>query len=311
MQNKKIITANCGDDSISIIEKACPDKLETIYLRDLVVKNNKVIEFQTGDKIGPTSLSLDSSGNLLVVNAYDDSLFRIDLERKILTDGLKLGRYPTVIQIYGNRIFILNSDSDSLSVVDEEELVLVESIHIDGRPSDMKIDEERKSLYIVSSNSHNLNIIDLNFHRLNILGIPSQPLKIKMEGDLIFIMGFVNNGILGYSNLFAIEKMAYRMIWYREIKGIYYDFIKIKGLDYFYLINAEDGHLYELDIRSGRLQRKTRVGNLPNNIVYDGHDRLYINDLLNGQIFIVNLGDMSKIERYIKVGKEPQDILLL
>ncbi|MEW8973954.1 MAG: hypothetical protein AB2375_07135 [Tissierellaceae bacterium] len=311
MPNGKIITANCGDDTISIIEKAHPFKVYTIYLRDLVMKNIGVLEGELNDKIGPTSLVMDKFNNLLVVNSYDDSLFKIDLDNDMLLGGIKVGRCPTVIKVYDGKLYILNSDSDSLSVVEEENLTLLESINIGGRPTDMQIDKKDGHMYITNSNSHSLSIVGLDSYDIYDLELHSQPLKVRIEGDIIFIMCFLNNGLLGYSGLFAIKKVDHRMIWSRKIKGVYYDFIKLKGLDYFYLINADDGYLYGLDIESGIFDKKLIVGGLPNKMVYDGKNRLYINDLLNNQIIVIDIGNNNKIEEKIRVGKEPQDILLL
>jgi len=308
---EKIITANYGDDTVSIIDNIEPLKIHTINLRDLVLSSNCDFDMQVKNKIGPTSLLMDNYNNLLVINSYDDSLFKIDLNKNRLLGTIKVGRCPTLIKLYNDILFVLNSDSNSLSIIEKENLVPLEFIKMSGKPTDMEVHTKERILFITNSNSHSLSIIDLSSGKMENIRLSSEPLKILIEDNIIFIMCFLNNGFPNYSKLFALEMIDYRIIWSIRIKGLYSDFIKLKRQDYFYLIDSENGLVCGLDIKSHIIDKKIYLGGLPSRIVYDKKRKLYINDLLNNEIIIIDILNNSRIERKIRVGREPQDIFLL
>lgn len=309
LASKKIVTANYGGDTLSIINNISTGEVNNIDLKELVSKKNKCIKPQMLDKIGPIALTKDRHGNLLVINSWDDSLFRIDIQKMILMESIKVGRYPINIKLFADKIYVLNADSSSLSIIDEKDFILLESINLGGKPTDLQIDEENENIYIANYDNYNLSRISINTGEITNIALPFQPLKIVLEKDFIFILAFLNNGLINYSQLSKLNIHERKIMWSIKIKGIYYDFIKLNKREYFALIDSQSAYLYELDSKGQKINKKIHLGGLPNKIITD-NEKLYINDLLNDEIIVLDILDYG-IKYRIRVGKEPQGIFLL
>ena len=93
-----------------------------------------------------------------------------------------------------------------------------------------------------------------------------------------------------------------------KIKGLFLDFI-IEGFECL-LTNSEDGYLYSYDIGSNKLSKRIYLGGLPNKIISGGSRTLYISDLIDNCVKVVDL-ENNVLKEIIKVGKEPQGFILL
>jgi hypothetical protein len=77
----------------------------------------------------------------------------------------------------------------------------------------------------------------------------SQPIRIIIDKEDIYVLSYLNNGITNYSALSTINK-TFNKITSKNIKGIYIDFIK-SGENLFLLSNPEDGYLYKFNNYKG------------------------------------------------------------
>lgn len=301
---EKIITANYGDDTLTIVEGKYPFKTSTVSLKELTFKDKKILR----DRIGPMDLTMDKSGNLLVINSYDDTLFYIDLANNQILHIVELGRCPVEIKLYEDNIYIINCDSNSISLIDSKTLDIIENIPVGNKPTSIEVDEFDDKIYITNEGGNSISTLDSS-GKIGYIKLKDKPLKLKIEDNTIFILALLNNGSFNCSRIYALDRKKYKNLWSLDFKGVFFDFIKI-GEDAFYLTNPEDGYLYELNIKNKLVEKKIYLGGLPSNIISHNKKEIYINDLLNNKIIIVDiLEDMVKHK--IRVGKEPYGILLL
>lgn len=303
MLSKKIITTNLEEDSLSIIEKSYNPRSDTLYLKDLILEKNLVI-----NKKGPIDLLIDKE-KLLVINSEDDSLFEIDIQARRIISITKLGRCPTNIGIYEDKIYIINSDSNSLTIMDSRKMEVVETISLGNNPSSLAIDHIYKRIFISNFEGSSISIIEIKGKKID-YPIEDQPLKVKIYGDYIYILSILNSSNRHGSKLSLIDRRQLRPVDSIYLKGLFYDFVKIHKMDQIYLINPEDGYLYKLEEAEKKIKKALYLGGLARKILYDGKEHLYINDIVNNEILIVNI-DKNIIEYRIKVGREPQGILLV
>ncbi len=66
----------------------------------------------------------------------------------------------------------------------------LEFIKMSGKPTDMEVHTKERILFITNSNSHSLSIIDLSSGKMENIRLSSEPLKILIEDNIIFIMCF-------------------------------------------------------------------------------------------------------------------------
>lgn len=297
----KILVANTGEDTLSLCNINDYSIKEKIHLKRLIKKDGK---------IGPSHMDIGKDGSLYIVNSYDDSLAKIDLENVELLDLIQVGRYPTCIKIFKEKIYVLNSESNSISIIDENKFTLIEDIFLGEGPLDIEIYLEKLKILIANTNSNNINILDLERDDISHIRLDRDPIKIIIEKNRLFILSYVNNGFINYSDLSELEIDSEKTIMSIRLKGIFTDLIKIKDKEIFYMLNIDDGYLYRISLEEELNIIKTYLGGMPSNIIWDGKDRLYITNSLSDLLTIVDENN-QKIVSNIRVGKEPNRVLLL
>lgn len=305
MDNTKILVANTGDDSLFFKDN---EKTKTIYLKKILKDYDN--SYQESEQLGPYDMVLGEKEIVYITNSYDNSVMKIDIENDKLLKYIKVGRNPTCIRKFNGKIYIANSDSNTISVVDEESFSLIEDISVGEKPTDIEIDEKNLRVLIANGNCFTISILDLSNETISSILLSKHPIKIIIEGKAIFILSYKNNGMTNYSNLSILDMETYKQIMSIDLKGIFGSFIKVKGRLEFYLTNVEDGYVYKIDLNKNMKISKTYLGGMPNNIIYDGKNKIYISNILNNDLTVIHT-DINEIIDNFRVGKEPNGILLL
>lgn len=297
----KILVANTGEDSLTLRDMENNNISQKISLKTLV---------EDGESLGPDHMDIGRDGLLYIVNSYDDSLVKIDLEKTRVVDLIKVGRYPTCIKIFKGKIYVLNRDSNSMSIIDEEDFDLVENISLGEGPSDIEVDSEGFRIFIANRNSRSINILNLASDEMSSINLDEEPIKIIIENNRLFVLSNINKGNINYSNLSELEIDSQDPIMTIKLKGLFLDMIKIRDREVFYMINIDDGYLYRVSLEKKERIKKTYLGGMPSSIIWDGKDILYITNSLNNSLSLVAEDDQRIISN-IRVGKEPNRVLLL
>ena len=301
----KVLVVNTGEDSLTLIERDFSTK--TILLCEMETVGIPEI-YKDVKQLGPYNLDIGNDGRVYVVNAYDDSIMKIDFEENKLIGFMKVGKNPTCIKIFKGKIYVLNTDSNSISIIDEKTFSLIEDISVGEKPTDMIIDEKKFKMYITNGNCFTLNILDLLKTEMSLISLKKHPIKLMIEEDRLFILSYVNNGVTNYSNLSELKIEDNRIIMSIDIKGIFTDFIKVKGRELFYISNGEDEYLYKISKEDINFS-KMYLGGMPGNIRI-GENKIYVANILKDSIVIID-EKTNKIIKNIKVGKEPNGFILL
>ncbi|NMA86039.1 MAG: YncE family protein, partial [Tissierellia bacterium] len=189
----KVLVANTGGDSLSYIDLEREKLINTIDLKK-----------ETYSNIGPYELV--NKGDLVYcTNIYDNSLYKIDIKKGTILDSLYIGCCPSCIKVFKNYFYIVNGDSNSISIVDNESFSLTENIPVGDRPIDMEIDELNRKLYIANSNSRSISRIDLNTKEILNISLENHPLKIILEEGQIYILSIINDSPIPQSSISLID----------------------------------------------------------------------------------------------------------
>ena len=301
LEYRKILVSNIGDDSLDIVDLKTKKTVQNIPLRKLLGK---------GENIGPNQMQIGKDGLLYLVNSYDDSLVKIDIEDLALINWIKVGRYPICLNLFNDKIYVVNSDSNSISIIDENKFTLIEDVSLGQRPTDMVIDKVGYKIFIVNANSHSISILDLNSNAMKEIRLDKQPIKIIIENNRLFVLSYINNGIENYSNFSELRIDGQHTVSSINIKGIFVDLIKIKDKEIFYMLNIDEGYLYRIYVGEETENSKLYLGGMPSSICWDGENRLYITNSLSDVLTLVDESNQEIICN-IRVGKEPNSTLLL
>lgn len=295
--SNKIIVTNYGDNSLSIINKEDMSEVITLDLKPMFTSNT-----------GATRTLLEGERNLLILNSDKDTLYKVNMEEMKLLNEVSLGRCPIRIKIFRDEIYVVNIDSNSLSIIDKDNLDIIENIYVGEKPTDLVIDEITGKVYITNLNSHSISVIDYENGGIEDIKLTFMPFRIKVELGIIYVLGFTNNHSLRSSILSSLDTELNKPIWTKMINGIYFDFIKVNAVDCFYIVDSENSWLHKFDPSTETNNKKTYVGGLTNFINCDSN-YLYLNDMVNNQIILIDI-DENQIRKRIAVSKEPHDIIL-
>jgi YVTN family beta-propeller protein len=302
----KILVANTGEDSLTLKDGY---NFKTIFLSKLI-EEKEDNSTQENNQLGPYDIDIGEEGYIYIANSYDNSIMKLDIENIKLLEFIKVGRNPTCIKRFKGKIYVANSDSNSISIIDENTFSLIEDISVGERPTDIQIDEDSLKVFIANGNCYTINVLDLNNEKISSITLSKQPVKMAIEDKRLFVLSYINNGVTNYSNLSELEIEDYKTMMSIDLKGIFANFVKIKGKEVFYLSNVEDGYIYRVFINDEVNISKIYLGGMPNNIKWDGKTKLYISNILNDDLTIIDESNNQIIEN-IRVGKEPNGILLL
>lgn len=304
-----ILVANTGDDTLTCIDFGNRKKY-SFDLIGMASHNNTMIKGLENYILGPYDLVDGRQNFIYCTNVYDNSVARLDLVARDIVDIISVGSYPTCIKYYDGYLIVANTDSNSISIIDEKDFSLVENIPVGEKPTYIEIDKANKDLYIVNSGGYSIDIVGLekNYHRSFKLG--SNPVKIAIFEDLIYILSNVNNGSVYSSNISIFSLTDYKEKSNVLLKGFFSNMLKINNREIIFITNMENGCLYRMDAQENNLLSKTYLDGMPNQLEWDGDGTLFITNISTDVVTVFDV-DANKILTNIEVGKEPSGILIL
>ena len=276
---ERVIVANTKDDSLTFIDLANGRRIETWNLKDSI-RLNKSISMHS-IYLGPYELETDGKGNLYCTNIYDNSILKIDLMDKEIIDIMAVGKNPTCIRYFEDKLFIINSDSNSVSIVDEKRFTLAENIQVGEKPVDIEIDEEKKKVYIANFFSQSIDVLDLVNKNRTIIKLKYSPVKMILDKNQLFVLTNVYNGTLDTSNITIIDLKNYVKRDTSKFKGIFSNMLKINGKEIVFVTSMDNGYLYRMDIERKDLLSKTYLSGMPNKLRWNGENLLFISNISN------------------------------
>lgn len=296
---KNVLIANTGEDTLTFVNRNDERIMGIINLQSF-----------GNYPIGPYELLSIDDTFVYCINIYENSLYKINLKRKKVVDRLYTGTSPSCIDYFDNHLYVVNTDSNSISVIDMKNFSIVESIPVEEKPVDMIVDKQNKKIYVANSNSSSISIINLVNDKMETIKLSSNPLKIILEKRKIYILTSVDSAFINRSNiiLWDLEKSKEEELV--KLKGIFNTMIKINSSEIVFATNMGNGCLYRVDIRKNNILKKTNLSGLPNKLVWDKNRFLYITNLSTNTLSIFDI-KTSKIITNIKVGREPNGILIL
>ncbi len=305
----KVVVANTGDDTLTLIDF---DNGE-IEILDLIkiasVMDEKALRLK-GYIIGPYDIVSSQQGYVYCTNVYDNSVFKMDLKNKKIIDILAVGSYPTCIKYFNKRLFIANTDSNSISIIDEESFSLVENIPVGEKPTYIEIDQNNKNIYVVNSNGYSIDLISLNGEEHHTIKLNNNPVKIAIFENQIYILSNINNGIINNSNISIINLKTFEEESCTEIEGVFSNMLKINGSEIIFITNMDNGCLYRMDIKGKNMLSKTYLKGMPNKLEWNKDNILFISNISTNMLTLFHIKD-NKVIKNIQVGKEPNGVLIL
>ena len=103
----RVLVSNSAEDSLSLTD-----------LKETALVKRIFLPLEENKKLGPCDMAMDEKRFLYIVNSYDDSIMKFDLLNLTTLDLIKVGRCPICVKLFNEKIYVVNCDSNSVSVIE-------------------------------------------------------------------------------------------------------------------------------------------------------------------------------------------------
>ncbi|KGG79880.1 hypothetical protein Y919_09415 [Caloranaerobacter azorensis H53214] len=309
--NNRLIVANAGNDTLTLVDLKNKYEIENIFLNNICRNRERVNIFSINRPcIGPHHIIKGSNDSIIyTANSYDNSVFKIDINKKTVIDTVYVGSCPKHLELLNGCIFVTNTDSNSVSVIDEKEFILLENIPVGEKPHDIKINNSENLIYVANSSGYSLSLIYLDSNKIDEIRLKFNPFHIIINKDKVYILCPQSNGTM-QSIIQILDIKDNILLTELKVEGVILDMVVIEDTDILYTTNAFDGFLYKINIEKKNILEKYYLGGMPNCMLYNGDDLLFISDALKNCVTVFDY-KKGKIIKNISVGLEPNGLILV
>lgn len=286
-----------------------------IYVSNFLSKSISVIDRKTfkleknislGCNVYPHDFFIEKEENLLFIPGMTDGvLYIIDLISGKTVDNVSIGGSLNQVLVYGDEIFVLNEDSDSVHILNKKNYEPLASIKVGKMPHGFELSKSDKKLYVSSENFITcINIEDMNIENLILSEHRFWHLKIDHFRDEIYVPTLDGKVIIFDRKSFEIKDILSGFILPVEIA---FNYSKNK----FYVNDLGYGHVKVFDYNTKEYIKDIKNGGVAQGIlVTKDEEVLIVSDSRNNCVDIYD-SESDEIINCIKVEKEPTAIICL
>src|SRR2546426_1517164 len=217
----------------------------------------------------------------------------IDALTNKVTANVEVGIAPEGLALADGKIYVANSGSSSVSVIDSSSNTVVETIPVEIDPVDMAYDSTNKAIYVTDKSSGELSIINTTSLSLEgVINVGSTPASIAYDStnNELYLTNEVNLSVSGSANEGLVT-----VIPVRDIPNL-----------------GADISISDQQTSSGTevaLKADVPVGGAPTAIVYDpSNNMIYTADSASDTVSVIDAAS-DKVITNIPVGIEPTAIV--
>jgi len=276
----KIIVANTGDDSLSIID------CHTSW-----VEKHRIY-MPPGS--GPYALAkTKSSSYILASQYYGDSLLYIDLEHEKIKKSLFLGRRPSYMaaSLQKNIVYITNMDSNSVSIVTMDDIKLIAQVTVGSMPQGIDCYADKEVLAVANTDSSSINIIStLDYSTLKEIKLKGFPFQVKysLDGCQLFVgCSYLERQDEGV--IIILDTEDYSINCEIPLSGIPGQIYHTKDGKYILAASMGGGGLQVIDIKKKRVIKNITTNGMTHGIAVDMEERYaYVTNTDDNSVSIVD-----------------------
>lgn len=287
----KLYTSNYLSQSLSIID------YQTLKLEK---------EINLGPDIYPHHFCIEKDKNIMYIpSSFDGVLYVLDIEKGKIIDSVSIGGNLSQVSLCKNELFIANEDSNSIYVLNKDNLEPIGVISVDNMPHGFAYDKVNNKLYVPCIDS--ILCIDIEkkvVERKVDLDYKAWHIKIDKYKDIIYTSTLDGKIIiLDKKNLNIIDTIGNFLIPVEICVNYKKEYIYIADLGY--------KAIKILDYKTHKEIGCIKVNGNPQGLELSNDSKfLFLTDTFNNSIKVYGT-DKNEIIDEIKVGKEPTTIVFV
>jgi YVTN family beta-propeller protein len=205
------------------------------------------------------------------------------------------------IEIKKTLLYVTNSESDAVTVIDRQRDIVVGAIAVGQQPVGIVTSPDRTKVYVANSGSNNISVIDTDANRVtNTIGnFGYSPDDLALSGDGRWLYA-TNPDSDNVSVIDTVSEMVTERITVgRRPVGITYDQDRGKV----YVANNADNSISIIDAASNAVEHTVTVDLNPTGLAVQD-DKLYVANSGSNTVSVIQIGSYS-VTKTIPVGQRP------
>ncbi|MGG2468355.1 YncE family protein [Paraclostridium bifermentans] len=287
----KLYTSNYLSQSLSVID------YHTLKLEK---------EINLGPDIYPHHFCIEKDKNIMYIpSSFDGVLYVLDIEKEKIIDSVSIGGNLSQVSLCKNELFVANEDSNSIYVLDKDNLEPIGVISVDNMPHGFAYDKVDNKLYVPCIDS--ILCIDIEkkiVERKVDLDYKAWHIKIDKYKDIIYTSTLDGKIIiLDKKNLNILDTIGNFLIPVEICVNYKKEYIYIADLGY--------KAIKILDYKTHKEIGCIKINGNPQGLELSNDSKfLFLTDTFNNSVKIYGT-DKNEIIDEIKVGKEPTTIVFV
>lgn len=248
-----------------------------------------------------------NEGLMYTANNYNNSISIIDKESFVELESFYVGPYPNDVVYYDNRLYIACGEANAVIVYDLIGKKIVFKLPTGSWPHNIEVEKDKGLILVSNFQDNNVSIIDANTNK------EIKSLKVLEYPTQIRVSKgkdrfYVCESYIGDSKQGYIE--VFSLESFKSLKRIKVGKSPMdicEDGNFLYVSNFNEGTISIVDINLGIEVEKIVVGGMPKSII-KYENNLYIGDYLRNKVIVLDLD--SKLTKAIEVGVEPNSMAL-
>lgn len=286
-----------------------------LYTSNYLSQSLSVIDYQTlklekeinlGPDIYPHHFCIEKDKNIMYIpSSFDGVLYVLDIGKEQIIDSVSIGGNLSQVSLCKNELFVANEDSNSIYVLDKDNLEPIGVISVDNMPHGFAYDKVDNKLYVPCIDS--ILCIDIEkkiVERKVDLDYKAWHIKIDKYKDIIYTSTLDGKIIiLDKKNLNILDTIGNFLIPVEICVNYKKEYIYIADLGY--------KAIKILDYKTHKEIGCIKVNGNPQGLELSNDSKfLFLTDTFNNSVKIYGT-DKNEIIDEIKVGKEPTTIVFV
>ncbi len=255
----------------------------------------------------PQGLGISSAtSTVYVANSGDNTITLLNFSKELtLTGHISVEKKPASIVATKNFVYVANSDSDNVSVIDIKENKQVGTINTGKMPVSLCFDDKEGLLYVLNGRSNNATVIDTGSNTIiKTIETEEFPCSGAVSSGYVFIVNQVSctisviNKKTGEKSTIKVGKSPKTCLLLPEGNKLY-------------VTNYQNDNLSVIDCKEKKVIKTIDIGKNPTGItLWKEKKRLYVANGGSNTISIIDIITDQPVKE-IPAGKFPYDLILI
>jgi len=255
----------------------------------------------------PQGLGISSEySTVYVANSGDNTITLLNFSKELtLTGHISVEKKPASVVATKNFIYVANSDSDNVSVIDIKENKQVGTINTGKMPVSLCFDGKEGLLYVLNGRSNNVSVIDTGSNTIiKTIETEEFPCSGAVSAENLFIVNQVS------CSLSVINKKTGQKSTIKLGQSPKACLLLPEG-NKLYVTNYRDDSLSVVDCKEQKVIKTIDIGKNPTGMVlWHEKKRLYVANGGSNTISIIDIITDQPVKE-IQAGNFPYDLILI